>query len=49
MFSIDVGFEDDLNKGFISVKLKDIFKTEGVTLSGNAKVTKEKKEEIKGE
>jgi len=42
LFSIDVGFEDDLNKGFISEKLKDIFKTEGVTLSGNAKLTKER-------
>lgn len=48
MFSIDVVFEGDLNKCFISVKLKDIFKTEGVSFSGNAKVTKEKKEEIKG-
>jgi hypothetical protein len=42
LFSIDVGFEDDLNKGFISENLKDIFETEGVSLSGNAKVTKER-------
>lgn len=48
MFSIDVGFEDDLNKCFISEHLKDIFKTGGVSLSGNDKVTKEKKEEING-
>jgi len=43
-FSIDIQFEDDLNKGIISEKLKDILKTEGFSLSENAKfkVTKEK-------
>jgi len=42
LFSIDVGFENDLSKGVISVDLKDIFKTERVSLSGNAEVTKER-------
>ena len=45
-FSIDIQFEDDLNKGIISGKLEDILKTEGFPLSENAKfkVTKEKED-----
>ncbi|MCK4735878.1 MAG: tetratricopeptide repeat protein [Methanophagales archaeon] len=42
MFSIDAEFEDDLNKGIISGKLMDIFKTKGFPLSENAMITKEK-------
>lgn len=42
LFSIDVEFEDDLNKGIISEKLKDKFKTAVYSLSEKAVVTKEK-------
>ena len=44
LFSIDAEFEDDLNNGIISEKLKDKFKTggEGYPISENAMVTKEK-------
>jgi aryl-phospho-beta-D-glucosidase BglC (GH1 family) len=40
-FSIDAEFENDLTNGIISGKLKDIFETEGFSLSGKATVTKE--------
>ena len=42
LFSIEKEFEDELNKGIISEKLRDIFKTNGFPLSENAMVTKEK-------
>ncbi|MCK4735181.1 MAG: hypothetical protein KAT65_22200 [Methanophagales archaeon] len=42
LFSRDVEFEDDLNKGIISEKMKDIFKTAVYSLSEKAVVTKEK-------
>jgi hypothetical protein len=45
LFSIDATFEDDLNKGIISDDLRDKFGTEGVPLSMNASVTKEKENE----
>ncbi|MBE9594775.1 MAG: carboxypeptidase regulatory-like domain-containing protein, partial [Proteobacteria bacterium] len=45
LFSIDAEFEEDLNNGIISEKLKDIFKTKGFPLSENAMVTKEKENE----
>jgi len=48
-FSIDTEFEDDLNKGIISEKLKDILKTEGFPLSENAKVTVTKEKDDKWE
>jgi hypothetical protein len=40
--SIDAEFEDDLNNGILSEKLKDEFKTEVFSISENANVTKEK-------
>jgi hypothetical protein len=42
LFTIAVKFKDDLNKGIISEKLKNIFKTEDYSLSENVMVTKEK-------
>ena len=42
LFSIEEEFEDDLNNGIVSEKLKDMFKTKGFLLSENAMVTKEK-------
>jgi phage tail-like protein len=43
-FSIGTEFEDDLNKGIISEKLRDKIETEGFSISENAMVTKEKKD-----
>jgi copper chaperone CopZ len=40
--SIDAEFEDGLNNGIISEKLKDAFKTERFSISENARVRKEK-------
>lgn len=45
LFSIDVKFEEDLNKKFISDDLKDKFKTEGFPLEDSAMVTIEKENE----
>ncbi|MBA7512440.1 Chromosome partition protein Smc [subsurface metagenome] len=42
LFSTDAEFEDDSNKGIISEKLRGVFKTEGVSLSENAAIRKEK-------
>jgi hypothetical protein len=39
LFSIDVEFKDDLNKGIIPEKLKNLFKTEEYSLSKKAMVT----------
>ena len=47
--STDAEFEDDLNNGIISEKLKEILKTEGFPLSENAKVTVTKEKEDKWE
>jgi hypothetical protein len=44
LFSIDIEFEEDLNKGVIPGKLKSEFKNTGFSLSDNATVTKEKGE-----
>jgi len=44
LFSIDVEFEEDLNKGVISEKLKSEFKNKEFPLSDNATVTKEEGE-----
>jgi|GEM_PF-922869 len=44
LFSIDVEFEEDLNKGIISEKLKSEFKNKEFPLSNNATVTKEEGE-----
>ena len=44
VFSIDAKLEDDLNES-ITGKLRDIFETKGVALSGNALVTKRKENE----
>lgn len=45
LFNIGAEFEDNLNNGIISEKMKDIFKTKGFPLSENAMVIKEKENE----
>ena len=44
LFSIDIGLEDELNRGKISEKLKDVFETKGYSLSDNAIVMKEEED-----
>jgi len=42
LFSVDVGFEEDLNKGIITEVLKNMFKTNGLPLSENRIIKKER-------
>ncbi len=44
LFSMDTKFEDDLNKGIISVSLRWEFQTKGFPLSENATIRKEKED-----
>ncbi len=45
LFSVDVGFEEDLNKGIITEVLKNMFKTNGLPLSENRIIKKERTED----